>query len=203
MKLISFSLFGDRPHYATGAIENARLSPEIYPGWTCRFYVDRQQTINDELIGLGAEVIVMQDPPAGSFAMTWRFIPVADGSIERVIMRDTDSRINVREAAAVMEWEQSGLPFHTMHDHDHHRAYPVFAGMWGAKGGSLPKMVQWIRQWPTWRARLDDMLLLRQHAWPAMMGKTLTHSSVQIDWPSQPFPKHAPYDGYVGQQQGL
>ena len=39
-KIISFSLWGQNPFYFKGAIENAKLQPEIYPGWTCRFYVD-------------------------------------------------------------------------------------------------------------------------------------------------------------------
>ena len=39
MRLITFSLFGDKPLYCVGAVENARLAKEIFPDWTARFYV--------------------------------------------------------------------------------------------------------------------------------------------------------------------
>ena len=39
MKIISFCLWGDNPKYTEGAIKNAQLASEIYPGWKCRFYV--------------------------------------------------------------------------------------------------------------------------------------------------------------------
>jgi len=32
-KIISFSLWGDKPMYTIGAIKNAKLAEEIYPGW--------------------------------------------------------------------------------------------------------------------------------------------------------------------------
>ena len=38
MKIISFSLWGRDPKYTVGAIKNAELAKEIYPGWICRFY---------------------------------------------------------------------------------------------------------------------------------------------------------------------
>ena len=36
--IISFSLFGNSPKYCENAIINAKISSEIYPYWTCRFY---------------------------------------------------------------------------------------------------------------------------------------------------------------------
>ena len=38
--VISFSLWGTAPFYGYGAMINLVLSRTIYPGWTCRFYVD-------------------------------------------------------------------------------------------------------------------------------------------------------------------
>lgn len=37
-KIIAFSLWGDNPKYTVGAIKNAKLTSEIYPGWISRFY---------------------------------------------------------------------------------------------------------------------------------------------------------------------
>ena len=38
-KIISFSLWGTNPKYTIGALKNADLAKEIYPGWICRYYV--------------------------------------------------------------------------------------------------------------------------------------------------------------------
>ena len=38
--VISFSLWGTAPFYSYGAMINLVLSRTVYPGWTCRFYVD-------------------------------------------------------------------------------------------------------------------------------------------------------------------
>jgi tetratricopeptide (TPR) repeat protein len=38
--VISFSLWGTAPFYSYGAMINLVLSRTVYPGWTCRYYVD-------------------------------------------------------------------------------------------------------------------------------------------------------------------
>jgi hypothetical protein len=38
--VISFSLWGPAPFYSYGAMINLVLSRNVYPGWSCRFYVD-------------------------------------------------------------------------------------------------------------------------------------------------------------------
>lgn len=200
MKLISFSLFGSAEKYNRGAVENAKLAAQIYPdGWTCRFYCDDRVTVTRELLDLGCEVILMPRARANAEAMCWRFLPAAEASIERVIVRDADSRLNVREAAAVAEWIKSGQPFHVMRDHEHHRCFAVFGGLWGCVGGVLPEMAAWIRDWPEWHDRLDDMLLLQAHAWPVMHNRVCHHASVPNPWGGEPFPPHGEFVGHVGQ----
>ena len=53
MNVISFSLWGDNPKYTIGAIKNAMLAKDIYPGWICRFYLGRSvpEKIKKGLIG--------------------------------------------------------------------------------------------------------------------------------------------------------
>lgn len=48
MKTISFSLWGNKPMYTFGALENIRLAKIIYPDWKCRFYVD--DSVDKEVI---------------------------------------------------------------------------------------------------------------------------------------------------------
>ena len=40
------------------------------------------------------------------FGMVWRFLPLADSSVDMVVSRDLDGRLTDREAAAVQEWLQ-------------------------------------------------------------------------------------------------
>lgn len=200
MLLISFSLFGDAPQYQRGMLCNAKLAPVVYPNWRVRVYHDDRITCAAELRELGVELVPMERAPGG-LAMCWRFLPMADPRIDRVIVRDADSRLNVREAAAVAEWIASGKTAHSMVDHDHHRCYPLFGGMIGCKGGALPLMPKWMDRWPKpWRERMDDMDLLNEHAWPLLKDSMCRHASHPNIWGGEPFPPHPEYHGFVGEQ---
>ena len=138
-KIISFSIWGSNPKYADAAIANAKLQPEIYPGWGCRFYIDETVpvTIINQLKDLGSEIVMMPKSD-GNYGLFWRFEPLKDLAIDRFIVRDTDSRLNVKEAAAVYEWEESEKEFHIMRDHAQHAAY-ICGGMWGATSEFIKK----------------------------------------------------------------
>jgi len=132
-KVISFSLWGDNPKYCAGAVRNAELAQSIYPDWTCRFYISKfvnKKTI-DSIRNLNCEII-LKDEIGDWTGMFWRFEAGADKDCEAVIFRDTDSRLNLREKAAVDEWLNSNKTFHIMRDHPAH-AFPILGGMWGIK----------------------------------------------------------------------
>ena len=40
-KVIAFSLWGQSPKYWVGARRNIELAAIYYPGWICRFYVEK------------------------------------------------------------------------------------------------------------------------------------------------------------------
>jgi len=130
-KIISFSVWGTNPKYAEAAYQNLLLQPEIYPDWICRFYMDETvpSSLRTKLEEGGAE-IVMMPPSDGNYGLFWRFEPLKDTTIERFIVRDSDSRLNIREATAVKEWEESGKEFHIMRDHPQHGA-KICGEMWG------------------------------------------------------------------------
>ena len=137
-RIISFTLWGNTPRYLVGAVKNAELQPDIYPGWKCRFYVDPtvpSETLL-ELTSLGTEIVHKPASP-GYKGLFWRFEPGFEKGIERFIVRDCDSRINHREADAVREWESSKFSFHMMRDHKSHDTV-ILGAMWGAKGLFLP-----------------------------------------------------------------
>jgi len=49
-KIISFSLYNDRPKDILNGVINCMLSPMIYPDWICRFYIDN--TLPIEIIDI-------------------------------------------------------------------------------------------------------------------------------------------------------
>jgi len=136
-KIISFSLYGDLSKYCIGAILNAKLQPKIYPGWTCRFYIHKPSVPSDivkELEGLGCELIFKETnlgTEQGSYGRFWRYEILKDKSVARFIVRDTDSRLSMREKVCVDEWEESETGFHIIRDHKHHGSR-IMGGMWGA-----------------------------------------------------------------------
>jgi protein O-GlcNAc transferase len=141
MKLITFSLWGQDPKYLVGALRNAELATTIYPDWVCRYYVGQSvpTPILYQLEDM-ANVQIFRRPEFGDWkGMYWRFEAAAEQDVEAMISRDTDSRLNMREKAAVEAWLASDKGFHIMRDHPHH-GYPVLGGMWGAKKGVIPQM---------------------------------------------------------------
>ena len=82
MRLITFSLFGDDPLYCVGAVENARLAKQIYPGWIARFYVakDVPQHYLNQIKSYGGEVIVCDRKNAYD-GLNWRFRPLNEPDV--------------------------------------------------------------------------------------------------------------------------
>lgn len=199
-RLVSMSLYGNASMYSLGAVANAKLLPEIYPGWKMRIYCDRTMDTR-ELESLGCEIKKMSASRQHS-GMFWRFFPAWEKGIERVIFRDADSRFNVRESAAVKAWENSGKIAHCMHDHKHHRGLPISGGMWGIKAGYLfdylLKEIVDMSNHP--QKRVIDMRYLAKNIHPLIEKSLLRHSSVKLKWPNCRFPKHPEFNGFVGQQ---
>lgn len=202
MKLISFCMYGNSSTYLDGAVANAELAPVIYPGWEMVVFHDASADV-EALKKLGVRTEGMGTSLEHS-GMLWRFLPAWWPGVSRVIFRDTDSRLNYREAAAVDEWERSGLNAHCMHDHLHHRSLPLFGGMWGVRGGVLPKRVEGKMTGRMTRPvkRGGDMQFLSQCVLPEIESSLLRHSSYDVKWHHVPFPAHRPVDGFVGQQYG-
>jgi hypothetical protein len=139
----------------------------------------------------------------------WRFEPMYDDpTIERFIVRDSDSRINGREADAVQEWIDSDLPFHIMRDNPAHNI-EIMGGMWGAVPGIIPEFRQMMAQWveelkpnpdnPKGLFHGTDQMFLCQHIWPYIRGCHLAHDEhFQYTGRERPFRVKLKRDGYVG-----
>ena len=59
--------------------------------------------------------------------MNWRYLPMIDPRVDRMMAKDTDSEVNDREFAAVNQWLRSDYTFHVMRDHPGHH-FPIMGG---------------------------------------------------------------------------
>tara|TARA_R100000234_G_scaffold39845_1_gene23807 strand:+ start:3294 stop:3959 length:666 start_codon:yes stop_codon:yes gene_type:complete len=198
MKLITFSLWGQDPKYLIGAIRNAELAKQIYPDWRCRFYVG-QSVPSQIIIQLESfdNVEVIQRPEFGDWrGMFWRFLPASEEGVDVMISRDTDSRLNIREKAAVDEWLASDKKLHIMRDHPHH-GYPILGGMWGAKKSAIENIEYLINNFAQEDAYGTDYKFFAELIFPK-----LEPDSVMIHdefFGGQPFPTERDGLQFVGQ----
>lgn len=192
MRVISFSLWGNKPKYNVGAIRNAELASQVYPGWRTRFYASALTDGGtlEQLRRLGADVRVM--PEQGDWtAALWRFHAAGDPDVEVMISRDCDCRIGEREAEAVGQWLNSAYGFHIMRDHPLHGA-PILGGMWGVKAPLLSDLslsiAAFLEQWRLTPAYGIDQEFLRG-LYPLIKDDAMVHDDFfeHKPWPS---PRH-------------
>lgn len=184
-KIIAFSLWGDNPKYTVGAIRNAELTPKIYPGWTARFYIGEStpKEVTTKLMDLGAEVVTMTE--LGNWTgMFWRFYPAGESDVYAMLSRDADSRLNLREKAAVEEWLASDKDFHIMRDHPAH-GVPILGGMWGVRNGLLKDIKLMIDEYSKGDFWQVDQNFLREKIYPIVKNNSLVHDEF---FEKKPFP---------------
>ena len=201
-KIISFSLWGDNPKYTVGAIKNAELAPIIYPDWICRFYVAQtvQQAIIERLLQFNHVEVIKLNFKKDWEACFWRFYPADERDVAVMISRDTDSRLNLREKAAVDVWLESDLPFHIMRDHPLHRS-PIMAGMWGVKSGLFKDIKGMITAYLTLANQDDirysiDQKFVSDIIYPLVQDRSLIHNDI---FSGTPFPIERHNYEFVGQ----
>ena len=204
MNAIAFSLWGSIPMYCQGAIRNAELMPKVYPGWKMVVYADDSvpKEVTLKLSKLGAEL----RNPLCSNGMFWRFFAAGDSQFDRVIFRDTDSRINDRETKAVLEWIESDKRAHVIADHPHHT--PVIGGgLWGIKGNF--KIGKLIQECETCKRKNDqndtynsDQIWLRDVIWPIIKNDVLIHDFCHHSQRpgARPFPAKFGDNRFVGER---
>ena len=196
MNIISFSLWGTDPKYLIGALENIKLSDEIYPGWKCRFYVNDTvpQDFIKQIKDQGGDVHVIGDNLGQYYGMFWRFFVNDDPTVDYYIIRDADCRLNYREQVCVEEWMKSGKSFNTIHDHFFHKCVPILGGMWGGRTGRVQDMYGLTHKWHRHQSHGDDQLFLRDIFWPLIKNDCLRHDNgYELRYgPANRIPPHPP-----------
>lgn len=201
LKLLSYSLYGDNPRYLDGALANARLVSEYFPGWTMRVYHDNSvpEAVLWDLRGHSVQLVNMSASGLQN-QMTWRFLPAGEAGVDLFASRDIDARLSRREAAAVREWEESGLPFHVMRDHPSHVNFAVSGGMWGSKGGAVKDIQHRLQSSALENEYIVDMNFLESQIWPLMNeAGVMVHDSFGCDQVGvRPFPTPRKGSEHVG-----
>jgi hypothetical protein len=195
MNIVSFCLYGKDKLYRIGAIKNVELCKIFYPGWVpwiyCSPSIDKETLY--ELKKRGAKIFVVEEDDS-AFFMTYRFLPCATEEVGRVIFRDTDSRIDKREAAAVSEWIKHDTSLHIMRDHPWHIITPqtvILGGMWGVKADKLRDIKDIIFKYSKTDKWGTDQRIIAQEIYPRFINDKTVHDEI---YSNCPFPLKR--DGY-------
>jgi hypothetical protein len=192
--VIAYTLFGDSPRYCETAFINAGALKTLFPNWTMRVYCDRTVPleVRKRLKARGAQLLICEGSDwQGIDPLMWRFAVMADPSADRWLIRDADSLVSRREAAAVNAWLASGRWFHAMRDYYTHTEL-LLAGMIGGCGGVFDgKLMAEARAYVTrhkHEKRVVDQHFLRHVVWSTVKQSLMTHDSWFGFFDAQPFP---------------
>ena len=203
-KIISFSLWGSGPCYNWGALENALAAQELFPGWTCRYYIgkDVDEKMLRKLKTLpNVEIIKMKKDKGNK--MMWRFAPCFETD-DIVIVRDCDSVLNPRDKAVVDAWLASDKDFHIIRDHDLGHGSYIQGGMFGVRNGILREIGNKFAVDVDTQSseRGKDQEWLNKTIYPLIRNNCIVHDSKP--WYEDekdiraPFPE-VDYDGHIGE----
>jgi hypothetical protein len=191
-RIVSFSLWGTNPIYTVGALRNAELAAELLPDWIC-YYFCYSSVPRETVSALAAKTNVVVCRVSGqgdNRGMLARFFPAGWDGVERMICRDTDSRLSKRELLAVEEWVAQDTDFHIIRDHPYH-GVPILGGTWGAKGGKLVGIANAAKRFSPTSAKGQDQKFLMTWVWPKILSSELTTTVHDPIFTRQPFPQGA------------
>ena len=180
VKVISFSLWGDKPMYTIGAIKNADLSKQFYPDFECWFYIHKD-TVPDNIINeLGkrdnVKIILKEGDLNNIKPMMWRFEAIDHPEVELMMSRDSDTRFRKREILAVNDWIKSDKLFHIMRDHPHH-SYKILGGMFGTRKIENFNWIEKINNFNQNGDRMYDQDFLGDIIYPLIKENCMIHAT--------------------------
>jgi hypothetical protein len=201
-KVISFCLWGDDPKYCVGALKNAELREKIYPDWECHFYIQKDVPTKyiEELNSIDMVETKISEAEGDWKFTVERFKAIDGEDVERVIFRDTDSRLNNREAEAVKKWMEEDTSLHIMRDHPRHGNFQILAGMWGLKKEKFTYSMQGtITDFESRKIEGQyhyDQIFLASYVWPIFSADCTIHDEIFV---KKPFPTKREGTFFVGQ----
>jgi len=191
-RVVCFALLDGNPLSALGAIANARLVKEHYPGWGSRFYLKRG-VLPDTVTALRRMGAELRDGAADHPAVPppfWPFLAADDPGVAAFLFRDVHQRISAKESAAVDAWLNSGKRAHVMRDHVLH-ADLLPTGLWGALTEPSLFVSARIERFMAAQGNAPQepvQRFLDSEIWPAIRDDCLVHDSHYNLFNAQPFP---------------
>jgi len=201
-KVIAMSLYGKDPRYTWGVLRNAQLVPVHLPDWTLRVYIAADPVppqlavpprIVNKLRLLGVEIARVSTTGNNMAPRNWRLIVADDQSLDYFLVRDADSRLSEREAAAVRDWlsmavadknrlAQSTSMLHCVRDHPKHANQAIIDGLWGGRPRALRsrlnKSIADIPGLVSARSLKDASAVMSDILWPVVADVAYCHDSV-------------------------
>ncbi|XP_057295032.1 uncharacterized protein LOC130623556 [Hydractinia symbiolongicarpus] len=197
--VLSYSIFGKdsarKWGYLIGMVAKEAKKSNLYHDWTVRIYHDKSLSKEyiknhtskfDNLKFYDVSRTSLYGDITSINGRVWRFLPLADDTVDIVCIRDLDSPIIKREEDAVNEWLKSGHIMHVMRDHYWHTT-EILAGLWGFRSAMdrtlAHKIVNLVllnaeRRTENHEAtKLNDQIVLAGHIWPLVKPYTLQHDS--------------------------
>jgi hypothetical protein len=165
MKVFSFCLFGTEPNYYEGLLENIKIIKEFYPDFTIFVYAG----VRDPSWVLEG-VTVIETGKEGLVNVLHRFLPLCEADVGFV--RDTDSRIGIRDRWCIDQFLKSSYDYHIIRDHKWHKS-PIMAGMFGWK---KPFQFEFPRDISTWYGY--EEVFLSETVYPSIKTRTLVHTNI-------------------------
>ena len=202
MKILSFCLFGIGPKYLIGAVKNAELAPKIYPGWIPRFYCGPSvpEPIIEQLASLGGQIVKTQ---ADNWTlMLTRYLPISEPDVEVTLIRDCDSRLNLREKECVDFWLNSDKLVTTCFDHPWHSGVKFMGGLSGFKRGAISNFKQLLENYNAGNHYQADQEMLSSVIYPLVKDSYMVFDSLNRNEFTKtiPFPsRHSPDGSFVGE----
>jgi hypothetical protein len=184
VKVITFTLWGDKQKYNIGSIKNAELAKQYYPDFECWFYIHSPTVPENTIIELqkheNVKIIFKDGDLKTTKPEMWRFEAIDNPNVEIMMSRDTDTRFLLREKLAVDEWLQSGKLFHIMRDHPYHESH-IQAGMFGTKKNpNISSFCKLINNYRQCDDRGYDQFFLRDMIYPIIKNDSFIHASYNI-----------------------
>jgi hypothetical protein len=202
MKIISYSLWGNKALYVINAIKNADIAADIFPEWKCRYYISPnvKQIFIDELKKRNNTEIIFQSQDENWNGMFWRFYAAEDAKTKNdaMISRDADSLLNERDKACVDQWLSSDKDFHIVRDMCAHNV-KIMGGVWGVRNNILGNIKQLINNYSRKinnnRKNIDQEFLW-DIIYPIVKNKAFIHDAYKFfddGGVPPPIPRLGPY----------
>jgi len=175
-KVISYSLYGNKPKYIEGLRHNINLLDEVFsdPSWIFRVYYDDSVDESKLISHDRAEYIKVENDKNYMF---WRFYTWDDPEVDLFISRDIDDRLNFWDYNIISEWEKTDCDFITCRHHMQH-SIPVMGGLWGAKprkfSFSMKELINKYSSTHPTSKYFNDQNFLCEVLWPLVAKKSLS-----------------------------